>query len=49
MGLPQVACGVKSQTVDGGTALELVREDWIELGAGGIQACRIIAALKKLG
>ena len=34
--------------LDGATALELVRDDWMELGASGLEAAKIVAQLKKL-
>jgi hypothetical protein len=34
--------------LDGATALEMVRDDWIELGASGLKAAKIVAQLKKL-
>lgn len=34
--------------MDGGTAIEMVREDWKELGATGIQAAKIVSEVKKI-
>ena len=34
--------------LDGATTLEMVRDDWIELGASGLKAAKIVAQLKKL-
>ena len=48
MKLADVAKAAIAEEVDGVTALEMVREDWIDLGASGIKASKIIGTLKKL-
>ena len=34
--------------IDGAAALEMIRDDWIELGASGVKAAKIVSQLKKL-
>ena len=45
--------GARSQAaereqVDGVTAAEMLREDWLELGASGLKASKIMATLSRL-
>ena len=46
--MEQLAGAVKSEGVDGGMAVEMIRPDWQELGASGLKASRVISALRRL-
>ena len=46
--LPKVGEAIVEAGVDGATALEMLREDWKELGASGLQCAKIMGGLKKL-
>jgi hypothetical protein len=46
--MEQLAGAVKSEGVDGGMAVEMIRPDWQELGASGVKASRVISALRRL-
>ena len=46
--LPKVGETIVEAGVDGATALEMLREDWKELGASGLQCAKIMGGLKKL-
>ena len=43
-----VAQVVMEQGVDGATATEMIRDDWVELGVSGFKAAKVVAQLKKL-
>ena len=43
-----VADAVLAESVDGAMAIEMIREDWVELGASGLKAAKIVSQLKKL-
>ena len=47
MKLGDVSAAAEAEEVDGATALEMERADWMELGARGVQAAKIVAALKQ--
>eukprot|EP01051_Picozoa_sp_SAG22_P003682 SAG22_NODE_182_length_16036_cov_13.692226_5_plen_1698_part_00 len=47
LSLPEVAATLAGE-VDGGTAIEMIREDWKELGATGVKASKIVSQIKKL-
>ena len=34
--------------IDGGMALEMMRDDWLELGLTGLQSTKVVSRLKKL-
>ena len=48
LGLPEVADAVTRHAVDGATAAVMLREDWREVGASGLESAKLIAAVKKL-
>eukprot|EP01050_Picozoa_sp_SAG11_P019862 SAG11_NODE_3234_length_2594_cov_1.802405_1_plen_248_part_00 len=48
LALPAVAVAAGSGGVDGSTAIEADKDDWKELGATGMQASKIVGAIKKL-
>ena len=48
MGLAEVADAVTQHGVDGATAAEMLREDWKEVGASGLESAKLTAAVKKL-
>ena len=43
-----VAQVVTAHGVDGATATEMIRDDWVELGVSGFKAAKIVGQLKKL-
>lgn len=47
LGLPGVAAAVTQHAVDGATAAVMLREDWREVGASGLESAKLIAAVKK--
>jgi hypothetical protein len=47
LNLPAIGAAITEAEVDGATALEMLREDWMELGASGLQAAKVIGGLKK--
>ena len=47
MGLPTVAAAADGD-VDGGTAIEMGKDDWKELGASGVKAAKLVSEIKKL-
>ena len=49
MQMPGVGAAAEAEDVDGATAAEMGKADWVELGASGIQAAKIVGALKKMG
>jgi hypothetical protein len=48
MKLEDIAKAATEEEVDGATALEMLRDDWMELGAPGLKAAKVVAQLKKL-
>ena len=48
LGLPGVAAAVTQHAVDGATAAVMLREDWREVGASGLESAKLISAVKKL-
>ena len=46
--LPKIGEAIVEVGIDGAAALEMLREDWKELGATGIQCAKIMGGLKKL-
>ena len=46
--LPAVAALSVEEDVDGAMALEMVREDWMGLGASSLKTSKILAEVKKL-
>jgi hypothetical protein len=34
--------------IDGGMALEMVRDDWLAMGLTGLQSAKVVSRLKKL-
>ena len=45
--LGSIGGAIAQAEVDGATALEMLREDWVELGATGLQAAKVIGGLKR--
>ena len=43
-----VADAVLAEGVDGAMAIEMIREDWVELGTSGLKAAKIVSRLKQL-
>ena len=48
MGMKTVAGAAKREEVDGAMAVEMIREDWLELGASGLKASRIVSGIRRL-
>jgi hypothetical protein len=44
----ELGAAAEGALVDGSTAVEMDKDDWKELGATGIQAARMVGAVKKL-
>jgi hypothetical protein len=49
LGLGGVAAEINRQRVDGAMAVEMSKDEWKEVGATGLEAARIVSALKKFG
>jgi hypothetical protein len=47
LGLPGLAAEIEGQRVDGAMAVEMSKAEWKEMGATGLEAARIVSALKK--
>ena len=47
--LPELGAAAEGERIDGATAVEMDKDDWKELGATGLQAARLVGAVKKLG
>jgi hypothetical protein len=45
---PAIARRSGGGSIDGATAVEMDKDDWKELGATGVQAARMVGAVKKL-
>ena len=47
LGYENVAAGAARENVDGAMAIEMTRADWMELGASGMKAAKIITAVQR--
>jgi hypothetical protein len=48
LGLPVVAAAAAKEGVDGAMALRMAREDWMDIGASGLNAAKIMGAMDRL-
>ena len=47
LGLQSVAGNTLREGIDGAMAVEMVRSDWMELGASGVKAAKIITEVRR--